>query len=101
MSGGHFLYLQDRIAEAADEVQQCIEHNPDTTPDEYGDRRGRGYSPETLARFADGVHALRLAALYLQRIDWLLSGDDGEEPFHERLAEGLAKLQQEAPDAPR
>jgi hypothetical protein len=28
----------------------------------------------------------------MQRIDWLLSGDDGEESFIERLKEDLEKL---------
>jgi len=32
---------------------------------------------------------LRKAAIYAQRIDWLLSGDDGEESFLERLKEEL------------
>ena len=27
----------------------------------------------------------RIAGIYAQRIDWLLSGDDGEDSFHERL----------------
>ena len=32
---------------------------------------------------------MRAAAIYAQRIDWLVSGDDGEETFHQRLAEEL------------
>jgi hypothetical protein len=35
---------------------------------------------------------LRKAAVYAQRVDWLLSGDDGEETFLERLKKDLDKL---------
>ena len=44
---------------------------------------------ETLIEFKKAVEVLRLAAIYVHRIDWMLSGDDGEDNFHERLAEDL------------
>ena len=34
-----------------------------------------------------------MAAIYAQRIDWLLSGDDGEESFKRRLKEELDELE--------
>lgn len=39
-----------------------------------------------------GLVALKVAAIYAQRIDWLLSGDDGEESFKRRLKEELDEL---------
>lgn len=39
-----------------------------------------------------GLIALKVAAIYAQRIDWLLSGDDGEESFKRRLKEELDAL---------
>jgi hypothetical protein len=39
------------------------------------------------------MKALRVAAVYTQRIDWLVSGDDGEESFLERLKEELGQLE--------
>ena len=39
-----------------------------------------------------GLKIIRKAYIYAQRIDWLLSGDDGEESFHERLEEELNEL---------
>jgi hypothetical protein len=33
-----------------------------------------------------------MAQIYAQRIDWLISGDDGEDSFRERLKEDLEKL---------
>lgn len=50
------------------------------------------YTEETLQEFRNGVDILRRAYIYAQRIDWLLSGDDGEESFHKRLREELGKL---------
>lgn len=50
------------------------------------------YTEETLQEFRNGVDILRRAYIYVQRIDWLLSGDDGEESFHKRLREELGKL---------
>jgi len=35
---------------------------------------------------------LRQAHVYAQRIDWLVSGDDGEDSFHRRLKHDLEKL---------
>ncbi len=51
------------------------------------------YSRETINKFKKAVRKLREAEIYAQRIDWLLSGDDGEESFHERLKEDLRELQ--------
>ena len=53
------------------------------------------YKEETLVEFRKGVELLKKARIYVQRIDWLLSGDDGEETFHERLKEDLEKLNEE------
>lgn len=51
-----------------------------------------GYSKETIKEFKKGIKILKMAEIYAQRIDWLLSGDDGEENFHERLKEELEQL---------
>ena len=51
------------------------------------------YTEETIQIFKDAVKTLRKAAIYAQRIDWLLSGDDGEESLKERLEEELKKLE--------
>lgn len=40
---------------------------------------------------------MRLAYIYAQRIDWLLSGDDGEDDLQERLKEELAELRSKYP----
>ena len=60
--------------------------NKHTLPNSYE------YSKETIKEFKKGLAILRKAYIYAQRIDWLLSGDDGEESFHKRLKEELDNL---------
>jgi len=47
------------------------------------------FSDETINEFKNAVKYLKLAYTYATRIDWLISGDDGEETFHECLKEDL------------
>lgn len=92
MSGGYFEYKQYDIGYMSDEVEQLIRTNLDETLNAWGDPNGRHYGPETIQRFEEAVKALRLAATYAQRIDWLVCGDDGEDTFHERLKAELERL---------
>jgi hypothetical protein len=50
------------------------------------------YPDDVIEEFKKGLDILRKAHVYAQRIDWLISGDDGEESFRERLKEDLEKL---------
>lgn len=84
MSGGHFNYDQYRLKEMADEIEQIILHNEDTEKNEWGETKGSDYSPETIAKFKETVSCLKLTEAMVQRVDWLISGDDGEESFHKR-----------------
>ena len=84
MSGGHFNYKQYELNMLADEVERLIATNDDSRLNDWGDRIGAGYSLETIAKFSECAAALRRCEAMLQRIDWLHSGDDGEETFHER-----------------
>ena len=89
MSGGHFDYQQYKIGEIADEIERLIATN--NTPSKYGND-ARDYDDVIMALFKDAVIALRKAEVYAQRIDWLVSGDDGEDSFQKRLAEDLSQL---------
>jgi hypothetical protein len=53
------------------------------------------YPPEILEIFKEGVKKLKEAAVYAQRIDWYLSGDDGEKCLVKRLKEDLEQVKQE------
>jgi len=92
MSGGHFQYKQWEIGNIADEVEQLIITNDSEELDRWGDRKGSHFTPETIEEFKKGLILLRQAYVYAQRIDWLLSGDDGEDSFHSRLKNDLDKL---------
>lgn len=88
MSGGYFDHQQWVINSIADDIEELIETNNDA--DEFGNVRG--YNKATLDAFREGVKALRRAAVYAQRIDWLVSGDDADDTFHARLKADLKEL---------
>lgn len=120
MSGGRFDYKQWHIDDIANQLEEYIYgrelyedegevdeyinnlffwNDEDKTKAEKFIRKNRRtlpnryeYSEETIAEFKRGIDILRQAYVYTQRIDWLLSGDDGEESFHERLREELDEL---------
>ena len=93
MSGGYFNYDQYRIGQIADDIQLLICNNDSTELNQYGDCIGQGHSPEIIQQFRDAVVALRRAQIYAQRIDWLISSDDGPNSFLLRLAEDLQRGQ--------
>ena len=113
MSGGHFGYYQWQINDIVNSIEEYlygysldkenieyyiknhwldeeekeyIKKNKHTIPNSYG------YSKETIKEFKKGLAILKKAYIYAQRIDWLLSDDDGEESFHKRLKEELDNL---------
>lgn len=101
MSGGAFDYAQFRLQQIYETIKDEIDNNnvepypnADNSWDEHinkvfhenGDKR---WEDRTINTFKTGLKYLRLAYIYAQRIDWLLSGDDGEETFHKRLADDL------------
>ena len=92
MSGGHFNYAQHELLNIAESIGSAIFSNESTEKNEWGDPIGRQYSPETIAEFEKAMKVLKLAYVYAQRIDWLLSGDDGEDSFHRRLQAQLQEL---------
>lgn len=80
MSGGYFNYDQYVINNIANRIDS-----------EYAFLAER-YDAVTLAQIETGLMHLRLAAVYAERIDWLLSGDDSEDAFAERLPADLRKI---------
>ena len=89
MSGGHFDYQQYRLGDIANSIEVAIEVN-NVASEEF--EWVQDYSPETIAEFKTAVELIRKAQIYAQRIDWLLSGDDGEDQFHQRLRDDLSEL---------
>lgn len=100
MSGGHFDYIQSRIEwEVIDRLKELIEENGKEKPNElkndFDSEYFAEYSPETIEEFRKGLDLIRRANAYIQRIDWLVSGDDGEESFHRRLKEDLNEIEKD------
>lgn len=97
MSGGYFEYKQYTIDELASRIERILpgENQPRDadTDDYYGDSWTKSMvaesSPETIQELRNAVRILKQAAVYAQRVDWFLSGDDGEESFRRRLKEDL------------
>jgi hypothetical protein len=108
MSGGAFDYNQYKIGYIADQIEHEIEKSGrPKTREELKEESWRGsdwyekypedlnyykYPDEVIEEFKNAVKHLRVAEIYAQRVDWLLSGDDGEESFLRRLEEDLTKL---------
>lgn len=99
MSGGYFSYQQYTMECIADEIEEILNNQGKPKVDSYYD--GEYYKkypeekyhptyPEKIQEeMKKTVNLLRIAAVYVQRLDWYLSGDDGEESFYERLEEEL------------
>ena len=100
MSGGHFDYEQYKLEQIADSIERVIEGNKKEVTNEdkwiYWDNRiyYYNYPDEVIEKFKEGVELLRKAQIYAHRIDWLVSGDDGEQTFLERLKEDLDNYEQ-------
>jgi hypothetical protein len=109
MSGGAFDYNQYKIGYIADQIDEVIVKNGlEKTPEELKQEGWRDpewyekypedkfhyqYPDEVIERMKEAVKALKIAQEYAQRVDWLLSGDDGEESFLRRLNENLKKIE--------
>jgi hypothetical protein len=111
MSGGHFDYIQTRFEwQIIDPIERLIEnngrektqeelkegtwHNDDWYERYPEDKFYYKYPDDIVDEFKKAVHYLKMAQIYTQRIDWLVSGDDGEDSFRERLKEDLEQLNQ-------
>jgi len=93
MSGGYFDYKQYEIDTIADSINQLIKNNVSREIDSFGDEIGRKYPVDIIEKFKLTVKTLRLAAVMAQRVDWLVSGDDGEDSFRARWKEEMDILQ--------
>ena len=104
MSGGHFDYQQYKINEIADSIERELHRQGKEKPkeelyddneyfDKYPDEKYYYTYPEIVQeKMKEAVRQLKIAAVYAQRVDWFLSGDDGEESFIKRLEDDLNAL---------
>lgn len=87
MSGGAFEYKQYLLDDLADEVERIIARNGRKENSDGFEWQRPKYDEEILAKFRETAKTLRLAGKMLQRVDWLVSADDGEDSFKERWKE--------------
>jgi hypothetical protein len=104
MSGGHFEYDQYRINTIHDSIESYLlkQGKPKYKSELYaGDDYYAQYPEEKCypvlrkdieEKFKKALVILKQASIYAQRIDWYLSGDDGEDTFIERLEKELKQL---------
>ena len=108
MSGGAFDYNQYKIGYIADSIENTIEKNGrQKTREELKEERWRDpdwykkypedlshheWRQDVIEKFKEAAYHLRLAEAYAHRVDWLLSGDDGEDTFLRRLTEDITNI---------
>ena len=104
MSGGKLEYSRYRLEEIINTIEDEINNNdkpPYDNPDNEWDRLenerfyaegGYRWMPDTIKEFKKGIKLIKMADIYMHRMDYLLSGDDGEDNFHRRLKEDLNNI---------
>jgi hypothetical protein len=104
MSGGAFNYNQYKIREIYQRIEFELEKQGKEKSKEdlwmhreYYEKYPEEkicyiHSEDVQQIFKDAITALKKAEVYTQRIDWYLSGDDGEENFVSRLKSDLDSI---------
>lgn len=105
MSGGAFDYNQYKIRQIWEDIQQELDKQGKEKSKEdlrYYDKEYFEKYPEekfyadeneqVKQIFKEGIDILKKAEIYAQRIDWYLSGDDGEDSLVSRLKSDLDAL---------
>ena len=80
MSGGHFGdcgYDYYKVAQFADELELAIVNN--NKVDEYGDKYN--FDPDVIDYLEDQIPKLRKMSEIMRHIDYLYSGDHGDDSF--------------------
>jgi ABC-type protease/lipase transport system fused ATPase/permease subunit len=90
MSGGHFNdcgYVYHKVLRFADELEQEISYNGIVNEDGYK----YDYDPDVIDYLEDQIPKLRKMAEIMRHIDYLYSGDIGDDGFLLRVKETKAK----------
>jgi hypothetical protein len=81
MSGGHFDYGCFKISQFAQELQHEIDQNDDTSVDQWGSQRGRGFDKSTIDTVQQAQRVIAYAAALAKELEWLYSDDTSPESF--------------------
>lgn len=82
MSGGHFDYGCFRISQFAEELRHELDLNDCTEKNSYGDEIGQHFESETIDNLKRSLEIIELAGKLAYEIEWLYSGDHGEDSFN-------------------
>lgn len=99
--GGYFNYKQIYINDIISDIEEELEKQGREIPKEelYGDEElseEKVYytHPEIVQeKMKETIKFLKIAAVYVGRVDWYLSGDGSEKDFVKKLLEDLNSLE--------
>ena len=106
MSGGRFDYDQFRIKSIAEQIEEHLDdmgkerYDVDFLEmrafyDKYPEEKYNPVESDIVQeKMREAIKALEIAYIYAQRVDWYLSGDDGEESFLNRLEQELKDVEE-------
>jgi hypothetical protein len=104
MSGGTFDYNQYKIKDIYEKIQRELDNMGKEIPKDglwlsedyykkYPEEKFfEVYSEDVQNILKEGIKILKQAEIYAKRIDWFLSGDDGEDSLILRLKEDLKNI---------
>lgn len=106
MSGGYWDYIQHRFTDVIEDIKSLIDKNGKKKTEEElknslydktwfekypADMYHRKYDDKVIAKFNEAIETIKKAQIYIQEIDWLLSGDTGEESFLQRIKDAMGE----------
>lgn len=94
MSGGAFEYKQYKIEELIEDMKLLLERVDKEPTDSFECNSLKNYidDKDSFKKIVEkNINLLKKSYIYTQRLDWFISGDDGEETFYERLEEDFIK----------
>ena len=88
MSGGHFGdYDYYKVSQFADELENDIQTNGLKCEDKYMENFYPNHPPEVIEYLKEQLPKMRKMAEIMRHIDYLYSGDHGDDTFMERVKE--------------
>ena len=96
MSGGHYDYIQFRIGQLADDIEgDILKQGKESEWCTGDDKYYNDFYPDEINKIMlETLFKVKEAEVYVQRLDWYLSGDDGDDNYLKRLKKDLELLEQ-------
>ena len=94
MSGGTFEYKQYHIEQLIEDMELLLKRVDKEPIDSFECDSLKNYidDKDSFKKIVEkNIDLLKKSYIYTKRLDWFISGDDGEETFYERLEEDFNK----------